>query len=114
MAEEYNIKEFEQRCVLCDATEDLVLHHKRYGLNLTNDDFVVLCRSCHAKIHIGGKGRIFYALDLGDHTIAYVMKDKYCCQLCLDKGILKIFDSETEFAKHFATEHYPHLNLWSE
>jgi len=42
-------------CFCCSSTEDLLVHHKKFrrdGGNNNNENLVVLCRSCHSKIHI--------------------------------------------------------------
>ncbi len=43
------------KCVVCDSTENLQAHHKRYDnhgdIIKEVDDLVCLCAECHAKIH---------------------------------------------------------------
>lgn len=103
-----SIKDFEeQRCVLCDSLDNLVIHHKRYGPNLTIKDFVILCRSCHTKYHIGGRGNPDYSIDVCGRTICYVWGGrKWHCKLCMDSvHIISVFDSEAEFIEHCITQH---------
>jgi hypothetical protein len=101
------LADFEQKCVLCDSTQDLVIHHKKYGALLKKEDFVVLCRPCHTKYHVGGKGSDDYAIDVCGRTIAYVWRGKrWHCKICMDElHLLVLFDSEQEFTVHLAKEH---------
>lgn len=53
-------------CKLCDITEKLVIHHRdgnngKQGKPLNNDinNLIVLCRSCHARVHSHGEVRVF-------------------------------------------------------
>ena len=41
------------RCAVCGYNKRLQLHHKHYKTLCyeTADDFVILCRACHAKLH---------------------------------------------------------------
>jgi hypothetical protein len=39
------------RCEQCGQERRLVAHHKRYGSDLTLDDFLAVCSSCHTTIH---------------------------------------------------------------
>jgi len=50
------------KCVLCEATEDLVVHHKdgngrgKEKPNNNIENLETLCRSCHMKVHFYSKG----------------------------------------------------------
>lgn len=47
-----NIKDLPQQCELCNTTINLCVHHKdKDRHNNSRDNLVVLCRSCHSKIH---------------------------------------------------------------
>jgi len=35
------------KCKKCGSSEKLVIHHKRYGEDLTLEDLDVLCKHCH-------------------------------------------------------------------
>jgi 5-methylcytosine-specific restriction endonuclease McrA len=43
----------EQRCILCDSPDDLDVHHRTYDRKAAErmTDVVVLCRSCHERVH---------------------------------------------------------------
>lgn len=45
----------EHKCAVCDSTQALNVHHKRYDHRGEEqdyiDDLIVLCQSCHAKFH---------------------------------------------------------------
>lgn len=52
-------------CVLCDTEKQLVVHHRdgnngKLGrvLNNDRDNLVVLCKSCHPKVHYRGEVRV--------------------------------------------------------
>ncbi len=54
----------ESRCKVCGSTDRLELHHKTYT-NLgkeTEEDFLILCHSCHTKIHFN-RGKKIKNLD---------------------------------------------------
>lgn len=38
-------------CNSCGCKECLEVHHQRYELNHNLDNFLVLCKSCHLKLH---------------------------------------------------------------
>ena len=45
------------RCLICNASADLVVHHRTYE-RIGDEhlkDLVVLCRECHALFHEGGR-----------------------------------------------------------
>lgn len=53
-----NATKFGKECVMCKTKEHLVIHHRdgcngKNGKTLNNhpDNLVILCRSCHPKIH---------------------------------------------------------------
>ena len=47
-----NIKSLPNKCELCNADTNLCVHHKdKNRHNNTRENLIVLCRSCHAKIH---------------------------------------------------------------
>ena len=52
---EHIMKVFKRRCYVCHSYSFLVVHHKTYEsvCNEGKEDVVVLCRSCHEKIHKG-------------------------------------------------------------
>lgn len=39
----------ELKCEECGNLEDLQIHHKRYGIDVTYYDLQLLCRNCHFK-----------------------------------------------------------------
>lgn len=43
------IKSKGEKCEMCGATENLHIHHKKYTMNF--DDWQLLCKKCHKKIH---------------------------------------------------------------
>lgn len=54
-----------KECFLCSADRKLIVHHKdgnngKLGKRLNNDlgNLVVLCRSCHARVHNHGEIRV--------------------------------------------------------
>jgi len=104
-----SLEDFEQKCVLCDATTDLVLHHKRYRSSLTKNDFVVLCRPCHCKLHIGGRGRNCFSLVLpslrGEIEVGVSFGDQIFCAFCWSSGKVEGFDGEKALLQHIYREH---------
>jgi len=50
-----HIKKKYKKCVKCNAFNNLIVHHIDYNkYNNQENNLVVLCRSCHGKIHQGG------------------------------------------------------------
>ncbi len=48
------LNEKAEQCVVCDETENVIVHHKDGDReNHDIDNLVPLCRSCHTKAHMG-------------------------------------------------------------
>ena len=47
------IKKYHAKCVLCDSTRNIIIHHRNYE-NVGNEkdtDLIVLCKRCHTLFH---------------------------------------------------------------
>jgi ribosomal protein L34E len=108
---DFDLKEFpDQRCMICDSTENLVVHHKRYGSNLTKEkDFLVVCDKCHRKIH-GIRSLSFAQIIYLKNTkrdIAWAFPKSILCKICVDSKDSKVlfFPTELAFDLHFMEAH---------
>ncbi len=54
------IKRAHGKCQVCDSTENLNVHHRKYDIgNEKVEDLTVLCRECHSLFHENKKARLF-------------------------------------------------------
>jgi hypothetical protein len=113
----FTLKDFEQRCVLCDSTKALILHHKRYPARC-KEDFVVLCLRCHAKFHIGGgkflkhsiQGLVISAAN-DDVDVGVLFNERrVMCDLCMEQKKVSLFESEYSFKLHLVADHSKELS----
>lgn len=42
---------YNYQCCECGSSRYLDVHHLRYGMDITLEDLILLCRSCHRTLH---------------------------------------------------------------
>jgi len=77
------------QCAICNSFESLRVHHlDENHRNNTEENLILLCESCHRKIHSGPKITIYKKIELDmNYDLSYTIDKKIILELAIGKRV---------------------------